>query len=498
MDARKYASKYVKPDNVRDGPIQTRIVNVFEEENYGRLALELETGSQFSLNDGNTNALIKAWGHDTDGWIGLETELALELGDLYGLERRSAEGKRKPSRSARSRRDKQPLAKRQRAGGKQAAVAAEQDGGKSPPRTICRRRNSVLSDAIVCHGRSCAQQETDLAQVQLFACLAPARGERMPALRWNARMQSEGVTWTDHRRLDRAVNRRRQVYRSDLQEFGQALRAEGVEAGIKIGRRGKQWQRQWSPHAARAFGDGGILPRPAQSIEGRQAARFRQRHVCDHAAGNEPVAGAAGVSRRAFTFRSAGGFKMATVLEVRQALVDHGYVPIPVIGKTPPFKSWQKVENVSRAMLEAWGRNWPRATNTGILDQVHADARRRYSQRARRHRDRGSGARALRGPRLYPAAYRQGTEARDSVSHHRSVRQDHRQPDRRRRQHRRENRIHVRRPANRRRRHSSRTPANLIPGRSAIRPTSRTMICPISARRSSELSRRRQAPRPRC
>jgi hypothetical protein len=78
MDARKYASKYIKPDNVRDGPIQTRIVNVFEEERYGRLALELETGSQFTLNDGNNNALIKAWGHDTDGWIG--QELILELG----------------------------------------------------------------------------------------------------------------------------------------------------------------------------------------------------------------------------------------------------------------------------------------------------------------------------------------------------------------------------------------------------------------------------------
>jgi hypothetical protein len=79
MDARKYASRYVKPDNVRDGPIETRIVNVFEEEKYGRLALELETGSQFSLNDGNAQALIKAWGYDTDVWIGLT--LLLELGD---------------------------------------------------------------------------------------------------------------------------------------------------------------------------------------------------------------------------------------------------------------------------------------------------------------------------------------------------------------------------------------------------------------------------------
>src|SRR4029450_1877814 len=61
---------------------------------------------------------------------------------------------------------------------------------------------------------------------------------------------------------------------------------------------------------------------------------------------------------------------MATVLEVRQALADRGFTPIPVIGKAPPFKSWQKIENVSRSMLEAWGRNWPRATNTGILTRL--------------------------------------------------------------------------------------------------------------------------------
>ena len=57
---------------------------------------------------------------------------------------------------------------------------------------------------------------------------------------------------------------------------------------------------------------------------------------------------------------------MATILEVRQALVNRGYTPIPVTGKIPPFKKWQKVGNVSRPMLEAWDKNWPRATNTGI------------------------------------------------------------------------------------------------------------------------------------
>jgi Virulence-associated protein E/Bifunctional DNA primase/polymerase, N-terminal len=61
---------------------------------------------------------------------------------------------------------------------------------------------------------------------------------------------------------------------------------------------------------------------------------------------------------------------MATVLEVRQALIDRGYVPIPVNGKIPPFKRWQKVDNVSSAMLNAWSKNWPAATNTGILTRL--------------------------------------------------------------------------------------------------------------------------------
>src|SRR5258708_7156778 len=57
MDMRQYASKYIKPDHVREGAIRTRIVNVFESEQYGRPVLELEIGSQFTLNDGNLNTL---------------------------------------------------------------------------------------------------------------------------------------------------------------------------------------------------------------------------------------------------------------------------------------------------------------------------------------------------------------------------------------------------------------------------------------------------------
>jgi hypothetical protein len=78
MDMRQYASKYIKPDQVRAGPIQTRIVNVFEDERYGRPVLELEIGSQITLNNSNNSTLIKAWGHESDAWIG--QEIILELG----------------------------------------------------------------------------------------------------------------------------------------------------------------------------------------------------------------------------------------------------------------------------------------------------------------------------------------------------------------------------------------------------------------------------------
>jgi hypothetical protein len=79
VDARKHGSKKIKPDDVREAPIQARIVNVFEDERYGRsvLVLELETGAEFPLNAGSTDALIKLWGAETDGWIGLEAELYL-------------------------------------------------------------------------------------------------------------------------------------------------------------------------------------------------------------------------------------------------------------------------------------------------------------------------------------------------------------------------------------------------------------------------------------
>lgn len=79
VDMRNYAStKFIKPDQVRDGPIQTRIVNVSEDEKYGRAVLEFEIGSHLTLNDTNLNTLIHAWGYESNDWLG--QEIVLEFG----------------------------------------------------------------------------------------------------------------------------------------------------------------------------------------------------------------------------------------------------------------------------------------------------------------------------------------------------------------------------------------------------------------------------------
>ena len=77
MDTRKFGSVFIKPDDVRDGPRQERIVNVFESEKYRGLVLDLDAGDQFSLNNTNTRILNKAYGCESDNWIGQIIELAL-------------------------------------------------------------------------------------------------------------------------------------------------------------------------------------------------------------------------------------------------------------------------------------------------------------------------------------------------------------------------------------------------------------------------------------
>lgn len=77
MDMRKCTSSFIKPDDVRDGPLQARIINVFISEQYNRPVLELDSGDQFTVNSGNNRVLCKAYGFDSEDWRGHVVELAL-------------------------------------------------------------------------------------------------------------------------------------------------------------------------------------------------------------------------------------------------------------------------------------------------------------------------------------------------------------------------------------------------------------------------------------
>src|SRR5262249_54276549 len=68
------------------------------------------------------------------------------------------------------------------------------------------------------------------------------------------------------------------------------------------------------------------------------------------------------------------------LIELRLALCANGYTPLPLFGKEPPIygknnkhkglEKWQLLHNVTRDMLEIWGRSWPDAGNTGILTRL--------------------------------------------------------------------------------------------------------------------------------
>jgi hypothetical protein len=54
----------------------------------------------------------------------------------------------------------------------------------------------------------------------------------------------------------------------------------------------------------------------------------------------------------------------------RLRLLANGYAPLPIEGKRPPLKDWQKKTAVTAAEIELWEKIYPYATNTGILTQL--------------------------------------------------------------------------------------------------------------------------------
>jgi hypothetical protein len=75
MDMKKYAgSAFIKIDDVKDGPIKGVIEDVVQGK-YDRPDIVFEDGSKFGVNATNVRILNRAYGTDSDGWIGQRIEL---------------------------------------------------------------------------------------------------------------------------------------------------------------------------------------------------------------------------------------------------------------------------------------------------------------------------------------------------------------------------------------------------------------------------------------
>jgi hypothetical protein len=98
---------------------------------------------------------------------------------------------------------------------------------------------------------------------QLARMVGSIGGERRNAFAaLEQTMRSEGITWTD---IGNAIQRgpngdsEGKYTETEMQEFAQALRAEGVEAGIKVGMARAQTQQQSNGHV--------VLPEPAEMAD---------------------------------------------------------------------------------------------------------------------------------------------------------------------------------------------------------------------------------------
>jgi hypothetical protein len=77
MDMRKYSSGVIRPEDLYQGPRVERIINIFEHEKHGCAVLEFESGDQLFCWNNYARVLNKAWGYESENWLGQELELSL-------------------------------------------------------------------------------------------------------------------------------------------------------------------------------------------------------------------------------------------------------------------------------------------------------------------------------------------------------------------------------------------------------------------------------------
>ena len=75
MDMREFSGDhFIKLDDVRDGPLH-EVIAAVKLGKYDKPDLVFESGDLLSLNATNNKALIRAYGRNSDDWIGKEIDL---------------------------------------------------------------------------------------------------------------------------------------------------------------------------------------------------------------------------------------------------------------------------------------------------------------------------------------------------------------------------------------------------------------------------------------
>ena len=94
MDMRKYSGvTFIKVPDVRNGPLEMQIA-VVKEGKYGKPDLVFESGEMLGLNTSNNRILIRAYGPNSNDWIGKKIELTLGQLPFEGKLRRDRQADR--------------------------------------------------------------------------------------------------------------------------------------------------------------------------------------------------------------------------------------------------------------------------------------------------------------------------------------------------------------------------------------------------------------------
>jgi len=77
VDMRKYTTGLIMPEDLRNGPRQERIANVYESKKFDYPVIEFESGDELVCWPQIGRVLARAYGYDSENWKGHDVKLLL-------------------------------------------------------------------------------------------------------------------------------------------------------------------------------------------------------------------------------------------------------------------------------------------------------------------------------------------------------------------------------------------------------------------------------------